>query len=115
MPSLKLSFNQKVALGFAIILGLITISGGMSLWTLTDISTSNDRVHETAVPVVTEVNKAQIRLLKLANLSALGFNAQSESDILSYRKDFDTGSQEFSSNFVSWKNWWPTIRNALNW
>lgn len=99
MPSLKLSFNQKVALGFAIILGLITISGGMSLWTLTDISTSNDRVHETAVPVVTEVNKAQIRLLKLANLSALGFNALSENDILSYRKDFDAGSQEFSSNF----------------
>ena len=46
MPSLKLSFNQKVALGFAIILGLITFSGGMSLWTLTDISNSNDRVHE---------------------------------------------------------------------
>jgi putative methionine-R-sulfoxide reductase with GAF domain/CHASE3 domain sensor protein/HPt (histidine-containing phosphotransfer) domain-containing protein len=99
MPSLKLSFNQKVALGFAIILGLITFSGGMSLWTLTDISNSNDRVHETAVPVVTEVNKAQISLLKLANLSALGFNALSEDDILSYRKDFDAGAQEFSTNF----------------
>lgn len=100
MPSLNLSFNQKVALGFAIILGLITISGGMSLWTLTDISTSNDRVHETAVPVVTEVNKAQISLLKLANLSALGFNALSEEDIRTYHKDFDAGAVEFSNNFA---------------
>ncbi len=99
MPSLNLSFNQKVALGFAIILGLITFSGGMSLWTLSGISKSNDRVHEIAVPVVTEVNKAQISLLKLANLSALGFNALSEDDILTYRKDFDTGAEEFNSNF----------------
>ena len=99
MPSLKLSFNQKVAFGFAIILVLLTISGGMSLWTLSDISRSNQRVQETAVPVVTEVNKVQIRLLKLANLSALGFNALSEADIRPYRDDFERGAGEFAEGF----------------
>ncbi|MES2817889.1 MAG: GAF domain-containing protein [Pseudomonadota bacterium] len=95
----KLSFNQKVALGFAVILLLLTISGGMSLWTLNDISNSNQRVHETAVPVVREVNKVQIQLLKLANLSALGFNALSEEDIRPYRSDFDKGAETFSKDF----------------
>lgn len=99
MPMLKLSFNQKVALGFAIILLLLTISGGMSLWTLSDISRSNQRVHETAVPVVGEVNKVQIQLLKLANLSALGFNALSEEDIRPYRDGFDKGAQEFAEGY----------------
>lgn len=99
MPTLKLSFNQKVALGFAVILLLLTISGAMSLWTLNDISNSNQRVHETAVPVVSEVNKVQIRLLKLANLSALGFNALSEEDIRPYRDDFEKGAEEFAVGF----------------
>lgn len=99
MPMLKLSFNQKVALGFAIILLLLTISGGMSLWNLSDISSSNQRVHETAVPVVTEVNKVQIQLLKLANLSALGFNALSEEDIRPYREAFDKGALEFAEGY----------------
>lgn len=99
MPMLKLSFNQKVALGFAIILLLLTISGGMSLWTLSDISRSNQRVHETAVPVVGEVNKVQIQLLKLANLSALGFNALSEEDIRPYRDGFDKGAKEFAEGY----------------
>jgi two-component system chemotaxis sensor kinase CheA len=99
MPNLKLSFNQKVALGFAVILVLLTISGGMSLWTLSDISRSNQRVQEIAVPVVTEVNKVQIQLLKLANLSALGFNALSEEDIRPYRDDFEKGATEFAEGF----------------
>jgi two-component system chemotaxis sensor kinase CheA len=104
MPSLKLSFNQKVALGFAVILVLLTISGGMSLWTLSDISRSNQRVQEVAVPVVTEVNKVQIQLLKLANLSALGFNALSEEDIRPYRDEFDKGAQEFAEGYKGLEN-----------
>lgn len=101
MPTLKLSFNQKVAVGFAVILLLLAISGAMSLWTLSDISRSNQRVHETAVPVVSEVNKVQIRLLKLANLSALGFNALSEEDIRPYRDDFEKGAEEFAEGFTT--------------
>lgn len=104
MPSLKLSFNQKVALGFAVILVLLTISGGMSLWTLSDISRSNQRVQEIAVPVVSEVNKVQIQLLKLANLSALGFNALSEEDIRPYRDGFDKGAQEFAAGYQRLEN-----------
>ncbi|UTW08674.1 GAF domain-containing protein [Pseudomonas benzenivorans] len=99
MPKLKLSFNHKVALGFAIILALLMISGGMSLWNLNDISGSNQRVQEQAVPVVTEVNKVQIQLLKLANLSALGFNALSEADIRPYRDDFDKGAAAFAEDY----------------
>jgi CHASE3 domain sensor protein/putative methionine-R-sulfoxide reductase with GAF domain/HPt (histidine-containing phosphotransfer) domain-containing protein len=101
---LKLSFNQKVALGFAIILLLLAISGGMSLWNLSDISRSNQRVHETAVPVVTEVNKVQIQLLKLANLSALGFNALSEEDIRPYRDGFDKGAEDFAEGYQRLEN-----------
>ncbi len=99
MAKLNLSFNQKVAFGFAVILLLLLISGGMSLWTLNDISHSNKRVQETAVPVVTEVNKIQIQLLKLANLSALGFNALDEESIRPYREDFDKGATAFAEDF----------------
>lgn len=115
MPSLKLSFNQKVAFGFAIILVLLTISGGMSLWTLSDISRSNQRVQETAVPVVTEVNKVQIRLLKLANLSALGFNALSEADIRPYRDDFERGLGSLPKASSNLKAWLRRTRNVLSW
>ncbi|WP_439861345.1 GAF domain-containing protein [Pseudomonas sp. MBLB4136] len=99
MPRIKLSFNHKVALGFAVILALLMISGGMSLWNLNDISGSNQRVQEQAVPVVTEVNKVQIQLLKLANLSALGFNAGSEEAIRPYRDDFEKGAAAFAEGF----------------
>src|SRR5690606_11336315 len=95
----KLTFNQKVALGFAVILLMLTTSGGVSLWNLSDISTSNQRVHESAVPVVREANNVQILLLKLANLSALGFNALKEEDIHPYRRDFEKNTLAFTEAF----------------
>lgn len=97
---LNLSFNQKVGLGFAIILFLLAISGGNSLWNLNDISSSNNRVHETAVPVVRVANQVQIQLLKLANVSALAYNALTEEEIKPYRDDFDKGAAEFGSIYT---------------
>lgn len=96
---LKLSFNQKVGLGFAIILILLAVSGSNSLWNLNDISNSNTRVHETAVPAVRVGNQVQIQLLKLANVSALGYNALTEDEIKPYHSDFDNGAKEFGEVF----------------
>ncbi len=96
---LNLSFNQKVGLGFAIILLLLAISGSNSLWNLNDISDSNKRVSETAVPVVRVANQVQIQLLKLANVSALGYNALTEDEIKPYHDDFEKGAAEFSDVF----------------
>lgn len=96
---IKMSFNQKVALGFVVILFLLAVSGGNSLWNLNDISESNTRVSETSVPVVRVANQVQIQLLKLANLSALGFNAQSEEAIMPFRNDFSAGAKEYSILF----------------
>ena len=65
----QLSFNQKVALGFVIIIFLLLASGLSSLWNLNDIDGSTSSVNETAVPVVKESNRVEIQLLKLAKLA----------------------------------------------
>ena len=49
-------------------------------------------------PMSPETARA-IQLLKLANLSALGFNALSEEDIRPYRDDFEKGATEFAEGF----------------
>jgi hypothetical protein len=72
---MQLSFNQKVGLGFAIIILLLMASGMASLYTLWTIEGSTTRVNEEAVPILKESNRVQIQLLKLAKLSSLAFNA----------------------------------------
>ncbi|MCG8668463.1 MAG: GAF domain-containing protein [Pseudomonadales bacterium] len=94
MPTL--SFNQKVWAGFIVIVVLLTISGLSSLWNLFSIDGSNARVNEVAVPVVREANQVQIELLKLANLSALGFNALTADEIKPYREKFEKGTENFA-------------------
>jgi len=97
----QLSFNQKVGLGFAIIILLLLASGLSSLWNLNDISGSTSRVNDTAVPVVKESNNVQIQLLKLAKLSSLAFNASSQEQIRNFRSEFETGTQRFQSLYDS--------------
>lgn len=97
---IKLTFNQKVAFGFAVILVLLIAASGSSFYTLRDIDKSNTRVNELAVPVVAKANEVQIQLLKLANLSALGYNAQTEEDILPYRDNFQVRAKEFTERFA---------------
>lgn len=99
MPTL--SFNQKVWAGFIVILVLLTISGASSLWNLLSIDDSNARVNEVAVPVVRQANEVQIELLKLANLSALGFNALTADDIRPYRQNFEKGTGKFANLFTT--------------
>ena len=101
MPAL--SFNQKVWAGFIVIIVLLTISGASSLWNLFSIDDSNSRVNEVAVPVVREANQVQIELLKLANLSALGFNALTADEIKPYRERFEKGTTQFSELYQKLK------------
>jgi two-component system chemotaxis sensor kinase CheA len=98
---LQLSFNQKVGLGFAIIILLLLTSGLSSLWNLNDITGSSSLVNETAVPVLKESNDVQIQLLKLAKLSTLAFNAANQDQINAYKKSFDTGTENFEKRYIS--------------
>jgi putative methionine-R-sulfoxide reductase with GAF domain/HPt (histidine-containing phosphotransfer) domain-containing protein len=97
----QLTFNQKVGLGFAIIISLLMVSGLSSLWNLNDINGSTSLVNETAVPVVKQSNDVQIQLLKLAKLSSLAFNASDHEQIKTYRKSFDTGAESFDERYES--------------
>jgi putative methionine-R-sulfoxide reductase with GAF domain/CHASE3 domain sensor protein/HPt (histidine-containing phosphotransfer) domain-containing protein len=98
---LQLTFNQKVGLGFAIIILLLLTSGLSSLWNLNDINGSSSLVNETAVPVVKESNDVQIQLLKLAKLSSLAFNAANQDQIDAYKTSFDTGIANFDKRYSS--------------
>lgn len=91
---MSLTFNQKVTLGFAFILILLAASGMSSFWNLYDISRSNSRVNDTAVPIVREGNHLQIQLLKLANLGSVAFNAQQADNIKPYQADFDATAHQ---------------------
>lgn len=94
---LQLSFNQKVGVGFAIIILLMVTSSLTSLWNLGDINGSTTAVNETAVPVVKESNNVQIQLLKLAKLSSLAFNAEDIEKIERFREQFDRDAQVFET------------------
>lgn len=98
---LQLSFNQKVGLGFAIIILLLLTSGLSSLWNLNDINGSSSLVNETAVPVVKQSNDVQIQLLKLAKLSSLAFNAANQDQIDAYKTSFDKGATGFGTRYDS--------------
>ena len=98
---LQLSFNQKVGLGFAIIILLLVTSGLSSLWNLNDISGSTSRVNDSAVPLVKESNSAQIQLLKLAKLSSLAYNARDTENIQNYRQRFEEGVGQFNDQYRS--------------
>jgi two-component system chemotaxis sensor kinase CheA len=92
---MQLSFNQKVGLGFAIIILLLMASGMASLYTLWTIEGSTTRVNEEAVPILKESNRVQIQLLKLAKLSSLAFNAPDTEKIQEYRTGFEAGVEKF--------------------
>ena len=98
---LQLSFNQKVGLGFAIIILLLLTSGLSSLWNLNRINSSSTLVNETAVPVVKQSNDVQIQLLKLAKLSSLAFNASNQDQIDAYSKSFESGAELFDKQYAS--------------
>ncbi len=77
-------FNQRVWLGIAGIISMLLLSGASALLTLHDIEYSRSRTSTIAVPVLTIANEAQIRLLKLARLSANAFSEQDDSALTRY-------------------------------
>ena len=95
---MKLTVANKVILGFGIIALLLLIASLSSLWSFNTISNSSSRVNEIAVPAQQQSNFAQIQLLKLAKLSALGFTAEQTADINKYQADFKVAEDNFTQN-----------------
>ena len=92
---MKFTVAHKVILGFGFIALLLLFASLSSLWSFAVVSASGSRVNEIAVPVQQQSNQAQIQLLKLAKLSALGFMADQTKSISQFQADFDSASQQY--------------------
>ncbi|HEX5792133.1 MAG TPA: methyl-accepting chemotaxis protein, partial [Rheinheimera sp.] len=88
-----LKVAHKVIIGFGFIALLLMLSSGSALLSFSAVSSSSEQVNQLAVPVQQQSNAAQIQLLKLAKLSALGYTAESSADISTYQQQFNSGSQ----------------------
>lgn len=91
---IQLKVAHKVILGFGFIALLLLLSSGSALLSFAAVSHSSERVNQLAVPVQQQSNAAQIQLLKLAKLSALGYTAEQNADISQYQQQFNVGSNE---------------------
>jgi methyl-accepting chemotaxis protein len=100
---MKLSVAQKVIIGFGFIAFLLLVSSLSSLWSFSVVSTASLHMNEIAVPAQQQSNNAQIQLLKLAKLSALGFTAEQQADISQFQSDFTTAEQQYHQNKDSLK------------
>ncbi len=94
---MKLTVANKVKLGFGVIALLLLIASLSSLWSFFTISSSSTKVNDIAVPAQQQSNLAQIQLLKLAKLSALGFTAEQAADISKYQSEFTSAAESFNS------------------
>ncbi len=83
---MKLTVAHKVILGFGFIALLLLFASLSSLWSFAVVSESTSKVNDIAVPVQQQSNQAQIELLKLAKLSALGFTADEPKAIEQYQQ-----------------------------
>jgi len=90
---MKLTVAHKVIFGFGFIALLLLFTSLSSLWSFAVLSASNSKVNELAVPVQQQSNQAQIQLLKLAKLSALGFTADEQNTISQYQQEFKQADQ----------------------
>ncbi|MBU2425238.1 MAG: methyl-accepting chemotaxis protein [Gammaproteobacteria bacterium] len=95
---MKLTVAHKVIIGFGFIAILLLIASLSSLWSFAVVSDSSNRVNDIAVPAQQQSNKAQIQLLKLAKLSALGFTAEQSKDIEQYQTDFAAAEAAYQKN-----------------
>lgn len=85
---MKLRVAHKIYLGFGFIALLLLVASLSSLWSFAVVNSSSSQMNETAVPVQQQSNMAQIQLLKLAKLSALGYTAEDASKIAAYQNEF---------------------------
>lgn len=91
---IQLKVAHKVILGFGFIALLLLLSSGSALLSFAAVSHSSERVNQLAVPVQQQSNAAQVQLLKLAKLSALGYTADQDADISQYQQQFNVGSND---------------------
>ncbi len=96
---MKLTVAHKVSIGFGFIALLLLIASLSSLWSFAVVSDASSRVNEIAVPAQQQSNNAQIQLLKLAKLSALGFTAEQDAEISKYQAEFAKAEQQYQNNF----------------
>jgi methyl-accepting chemotaxis protein len=94
---MKLRVAHKIYLGFGFIALLLLVASLSSLWSFAVVNSTSSRMNETAVPVQQQSNMAQIQLLKLAKLSALGYTAEDAAKIKSYQNEFTQASEIFRS------------------
>jgi len=95
---MKLSVAQKVIIGFGFIALLLLVASLSSLWSFSVVSSASQHVNEIAVPAQQQSNSAQIQLLKLAKLSALGYTAEQQDAIAKYQSDFSSAEQQYHQN-----------------
>ena len=98
---ITLQVAHKIIIGFGFIALLLLLSSGSALVIFSAITQSSEQVNQLAVPVQQQSNAAQIQLLKLAKLSALGYTAESDSDISDYRQQFSHGSKTLRDQMAS--------------
>lgn len=91
---IQLKVAHKVIIGFGFIALLLLLSSGSALLSFAAVSHSSERVNQLAVPVQQQSNAAQVQLLKLAKLSALGYTADQDADISQYQQQFTAGSND---------------------
>lgn len=94
---MKLRVAHKIYLGFGFIALLLLVASLSSLWSFAVVNSTSSQMNETAVPVQQQSNMAQIQLLKLAKLSALGYTAEDAAKIKSYQNEFSQTSDIFHS------------------
>jgi len=114
---MKLTVAHKVIIGFGFIAILLLIASLSSLWSFAVVSDSSNRVNEIAVPAQQQSSKAQIQLLKLAKLSALGFTAELTKDIQQYQTDFASAETLYQQNMQQLQALLaadPTLNKPLN-
>jgi methyl-accepting chemotaxis protein len=98
---MKLRVAHKIYLGFGFIALLLLIASLSSLWSFAVVNDASGQMNQTAVPVQQQSNMAQIQLLKLAKLSALGYTAEDAAQIKTYQSEFLQTSEIYRNRMAS--------------
>jgi methyl-accepting chemotaxis protein len=101
---IQLKVAHKVILGFGFMALLLLLASGSALLSFSAITHSSERVNQLAVPVQQQSHAAQVQLLKLAKLSALGFTAEQDADISQYQQQFNAGSNTLRQQLAALSN-----------
>ncbi|HAW92256.1 MULTISPECIES: methyl-accepting chemotaxis protein [unclassified Arsukibacterium] len=94
---MTLKVAHKVILGFGFISALLLLASISALFSFNTVTRYTNDVNQLAVPAQQQSNLAQIQLLKLAKLSALGFTAEQQTEIDNYQQQFAVSRQQFIS------------------